>query len=87
MTPTFLVSRADHTHLVHRRATNWAWSARVTKFVNHTSLNIIFAIFNDRPFKFYTKLKRKEYNRFIYTMAHNWSPVWVSGPKSGIIVE
>ena len=24
---------ADHTHLVHRSATNWAWSARFTKFV------------------------------------------------------
>ena len=35
-----------------------------------------FAIFNDRPLKFYTKLKREEYKRFIYTMAHKaW---WVT---------
>jgi len=43
----------------------------VTEFVIHTFLNI-FAIFDDRPFKFYTKGKREEYKRFIYTMAHKW---------------
>jgi len=30
---------------------------------------------NDRPFKFYTQLKREECKRFIYTMTHKcaWS--------------
>ena len=66
--PKFLVSRADHTHLVHQTATKWAWSARVTKFeISHV------AIFNERPFKFYTQLNREEYKRFIYTMAHKWA--------------
>jgi len=45
----------------------------VTKFVIHTSLNICFAIFDDRPFKFYTKFKREEYKEFVYTMAHKWA--------------
>jgi len=31
VSPKFLVSRVHHTHFVHRRATKWAWSARVTK--------------------------------------------------------
>jgi len=82
--PKFLVSRADHTHLVHQAATKWAWSARVTKFVIHTSLNI-FAIFTDRPFKFYKKRKREEYRRFIYTMAHKWA--WSSHVTKFVILH
>jgi len=39
---------------------------------SHTPVNI-FAIFNDRPFKFYTRLNREEYKRFIYMTAHNWA--------------
>ena len=54
-------------------ATKWAWSACVTKFVISHFLKYFFAVFDDRPFKFYTQLKREEYKRFIYTMAHKWA--------------
>jgi len=70
--PEFLVSRADQTHIVHRTATKWAWSARVTKFVISHFLKY-FALFNDRPFKFYTQFKREECKRFIHTMVHKWA--------------
>jgi len=69
--PKFLVSRADHTHLVHRRATKWVSSC--DQICNSHFFKYFFAIFNDRPFKFYTKLKREEYKRFVYTMAHKWA--------------
>jgi len=64
--PKFLVSRADHTHIVHRTATHWTWSARVTKFVISHFLKYFFSMFNDRPFKFYTQLKREEYNIYMH---------------------
>ena len=74
-------------HLVHWTATKWSWSALVTKFeISHfTSLNIFFAIFNDRPFRFYTQLKREEYKRFIYTTAHKWA--WLRNVTKFVVLH
>jgi len=71
--PEFLVSRADQTHIMHRTATKWAWSARVTKSVISHFLKYFCTLYNNRLFKFYTQLKREECERFIYRMAHKWA--------------
>ena len=50
----------------------------MTKFVISHFLKYCFAIFDDRSFKFYTQLKREEYKRFVYTMAHKPASVLLS---------
>jgi len=67
--PKFLVSWADHTHLVQRTDTKWAWSARVTKFVIFHPLNYFWNSWQLTNFK----------RRYLWNGSSNRLRVWFKG--------